>query len=91
METNQSRVGEINLEGDRSPREKAIKIIQEKKKKDNPGTDSGSLNGHDSGSSHKQELGKIFWGVWGGGGVCVWSVYMTTTDTVADMTDNLRE
>lgn len=67
METNQSRVGGINLEGDRPPREKAIKIIQEKKKKDNPGTDSGSLNGHDSGNSHKQELGKIFLGVWGGG------------------------
>lgn len=89
METNQSRVGEINLEGDRPPREKAIKIIQKKKKKDNPGTDSGSLNGHDSGNSHKQELGKILGG--GVGWAGVWSVYMTTTDTVADMTDNLRE
>lgn len=72
METNQSRVGEISLEGDRSPREKAIKIIQEKKKIIQG--QISSLNGHDSGSSHKQELGKILGGV-GWAGVCVCGVY----------------
>ena len=78
---NQSGVGEINLEGGRPPREKAIKIIQEQILVAWMAVTVGI-------ATSKIFRRRFSWGRGGGG---VQSVEVTTTETVVDMTDSLRE